>query len=691
MKLCVLRASVVKPSLQSMEDVLYHRGTEGTEFHRENSMKQYLIILFICLVASSYSQKSLNVLDWKTEYSLNTYLVQQMHAQYDARRTALAKALSSPVQMKAYMAAARKKYLSLLGELPARTPLNAVITGIIQEDSYTIEKIAYESFPSHHVTANLYIPKGKGPFPAVLLFCGHEDVSKATESYQQTAILFARNGYVVLVIDPISQSERYQLTDNTGKPLTRGGTSEHTLLNEASNLLGGSTPADELWDNIRSLDYLVTRSEVDTARIGCLGNSGGGMQTVYFAGYDTRIKVIAPCSYLATRERTIEMTGPADGCAQIPGEGAAQLELADYILMAAPKPTLILAGRYDFIDYRGTEEAYRELKQAYTILGHSEKVELFTYDDGHGISQPKREAVVAWFNSWLKKDTKSIPENKASIKTPAQLNVTTTGQASSAFYNEKSITDRNLFMFHSLQPVRESFGRQPKASVLSSVRKLSGINTDRSVTIEEKGTVEEKGIVFIKKIIRKQNEMPLPVLVVYPTGKPKQVIVWCGDEGKARSAASDTLRNLINDGYVVVLCDLRGIGETEDKPELNDPKYYNREYRNAMLALHNGRSLVGQRATDILSVIDMFKTDQRLAGLAIDIKASGITAIPALHAALFEEGVRQVYLSRAIRSYRQVLDNPVVRDWYSYIIADVLKQYDIPDLEKLIGVARIRY
>ncbi len=79
--------------------------------------------------------------------------------------------------------------------MPASTPLNARVTGRIQRIDYTVEKVIYESRPGHHVTSNLYLPAGKGPFPAVLIFCGHEMTSKATVSYQETAILFAANGY----------------------------------------------------------------------------------------------------------------------------------------------------------------------------------------------------------------------------------------------------------------------------------------------------------------------------------------------------------------------------------------------------------------------------------------------------------------------------------------------------------------
>ena len=216
-----------------------------------------LFLVFYCNIC--IGQKQYNVLDWKTDVTLNAYNVQLMHQQYDERRINFQKALSSKATMLSYQNGIRKKFLSILGEMPERSALTATVSGTMQQEEYRIEKIVYESFANHHVTANLYIPTGKGPFPAALLFCGHEDVSKATESYQRTAILFAKNGFVVLVIDPISQSERYQIVDEKGKPLTNGGTTEHTLLNEACNLFGNSTPQYELWDNVRSLDYLVTR------------------------------------------------------------------------------------------------------------------------------------------------------------------------------------------------------------------------------------------------------------------------------------------------------------------------------------------------------------------------------------------------------------------------------------------------
>ena len=169
-------------------------------------------------------------------------------------------ALETPDGLADYREQCRQKYISLLGEMPASTPLNARVTGRIDRVDYAIEKVIYESRPGHHVTSNLYLPAGKGPFPAVLIFCGHEMTSKATVSYQETAILFAANGIAALVVDPVSQGERVQFTDFAGKRILRGSTTEHTLLNAGASLTGTSIVAWELFDNVRSLDYLVIQT-----------------------------------------------------------------------------------------------------------------------------------------------------------------------------------------------------------------------------------------------------------------------------------------------------------------------------------------------------------------------------------------------------------------------------------------------
>jgi len=627
-----------------------------------------LTSIFILLSFACFAQKEYKVMDWKTEYTLNTYLVQQMKQQYAERSRNFTNALRSKDSLLAYAKNVRQKFRELIGPLPPVSPLNATITGTNRREDYTIYNLVYESFPNHHVTANLYIPyNARKPMPAVLFFCGHEDAAKATESYQLTALQLVQEGFAVMVIDPISQSERYQLTDSTGKPFTRGGTTEHTLINETANLVGSSAAAYELWDNVRGLDYLVTRPEIDTSRIGCMGNSGGAIQAIYFAAFEPRVKVIVPCSYLSSRERTLELSGPADGCAQIPSEGKALLEMGDYLIAAAPKPILVLAGRYDFIDYEGTVNAFNDLKQVYKVLDEPAKLKLFTYDDGHGISAPKRLEAAAWFNKWLRNDTSQV---KAYTSASNQhLTVTLKGQVNAEYPNEVTVFARNKM----LADVSRQFKKPTATDALP-------------VQVTATGEQVINGVRYIKSIIRKQGEPPFPMMAAWPA-IAKKIVLWFPDRGKHTIIDSAGLvQSLLNQNAAVIICDVRGTGETEDKAEFNDPKYFNREYRNAMLALHIGDPLVMQRARDIITAVQWLRENK----LPIEIHASGHVALAALHAALFVD-VKELHLYSCIPSFKDILNNPLQKDWYSWVIPGVLKYYDIPDLVKLIGEDKVRF
>jgi len=637
-----------------------------------------LVLIFLFLCTNAFAQKQYNVLDWKADVSLNTYLVQQMRMQYEKRNLDFYEALKSKAKTLAYLKKVKQNANALFHKMPPKATLNAQITGAIERDGYRIEKIVYQSFQNHHVTANLYLPKITEKLPGVLLFCGHEDASKATESYQKTAILLAKNGFVVFVIDPISQSERVQFTDENGKSLTRGSTTEHTLLNLSSNLLGTSVAAYELFDNQRGLDYLLTRKEVDSSKIACMGNSGGGMQTIYFAAIDDRVKAMVPCSYLASRENTLATTGAADGCAQIPNEGASLLEMSDYLIAAAPKPTLVLAGRYDFIDYNGTLQSFNDLKKVYTNLGHPEKLSLFTFDDGHGISKPKREKAVQWLRKWFYNDDRPVVESVLETLTDKDLFASLKHKVNLSFPKEVSVQKQNELLFSQYAESRKAFAKLDIQQRKKAIQNLLNVNLDfRKPNVERVGEIQVQRLSFEKLILRKDDEVPLPVLIAYPKNKIKKIVVWLGDEGKSKLI--DTL-DTAGEGTAFIFADLRGTGETADKTEMNDPKYFSKDYRNAMLALHIGKPLIGQRVEDLSTLLDFISKDEKLSGAEIEINTKGNIGIVALHAAFLRSDIKQIHLYQCLGSYGQILKQPLVKDRYGLVVNNILEHYDIPDL-----------
>ena len=658
------------------------------------------------------------VIDWRAPTTLPTYLLQQVHAQYAPRRTELAQALGSAAGTQAYRDSARARFRRVLGPLPARTPLWARVVGTVPQVGFRITKIIYESTPRHHVTANLYLPEGKDKKPAVLLLCGHENASKATPSYQQTARLLARNGFVVLVIDPISQGERMQLTDPGGKPLTRGGTTEHTLLNAQAALLGRTLPAEELWDNVRGLDYLLTRPEVDAARVGCLGNSGGATQTAYLLGYDDRVQVAALCSYVASGERNLTLTGPADGCVQLPGAGAAGLNVADWPLMFAPRPLLWLTGRYDFVDQTDMEAAYADTRRAYAALGQPDRTDMFTYDDGHGISAPKRVAAVAWFRRWLGVGGPLVPEEAPLVALPeATLRCTATGQVNTSFRDEQNLPATYLTEARALAQHRLAHSPEALAAVVRRQLGLGGPAPAASATTtaDLRDTLHlPNGQAWQSILLRTTGQPPLPARLLWPAGPaaPTRLVLWLPDQGMATVLRDSAARLAAyqRQGTAVLLADLRGLGETADLAAFNDPKYYNQEYRPTQLALHLGHPLLAQRVADVQTLLGFLRNDGRLQALPILLRADGRAALVALHAAILSpmaakkphsmsndtppppgaapawaSQIEQVQVSGGPPSFQYFLENPMVKDAYSEVLPGVLRYYDVLDLRRALG------
>src|SRR6185312_4374268 len=173
------------------------------------------------------------------------------------------------------------------GPLPPRTPLNARVTGSLERGAYRVEKVLFESRPGFPVAANLYLPAGTGKRPAVVGACGHWPDGKAALQYQAFAQGLARQGYVVLIFDPIGQGERLQYPDaNLRGTLPPGGVAEHLRAGAQMQLVGEFLGTWMAWDGIRALDYLLTRPEVDPTRVGVTGNSGGGTQTSWLCALD---------------------------------------------------------------------------------------------------------------------------------------------------------------------------------------------------------------------------------------------------------------------------------------------------------------------------------------------------------------------------------------------------------------------
>src|SRR5262249_37791141 len=147
---------------------------------------------------------------------------------------------------------------------------------------------------------------------------------------------------------------------------------EHTTVGVGSIPLGRGTATFRIWDGMRAIDYVAGRKDIDAKKIGVTGVSGGGTLTSYLMALDDRVACAAPSCYLTSFRRLLDTIGPQDAEQNIHGQLAFGMDHADYVMMRAPKPTLILAGKQDFFDIQGTRDSYQQAKNFYKRLGFAE-------------------------------------------------------------------------------------------------------------------------------------------------------------------------------------------------------------------------------------------------------------------------------------------------------------------------------
>jgi cephalosporin-C deacetylase-like acetyl esterase len=614
---------------------------------------------------------------------LRAYLLTQCDQFLDARREEV-RQLETPEAVHGRMERIRRSWLAAIGPFPERTPLNAKTVGVLPRDGYQIERVYYESRPGHHVTANLYLPEGPGPFPAVLVPCGHSQNGKAAEAYQRVCILMARHGFVVLIYDPIGQGERFQLLDEAGKPVIRG-TTEHTLTDIGARLTGVSTANYRIWDGIRSIDYLVSRPEVDPDRIGCTGNSGGGTLTSYLMATDERIAVAAPSCYITSLSNLFHTIGPQDGEQNITGQVALGIDHADYINLRAPKPTLVLTATRDFFDIDGSWDSFREAKRLYGILGFGERVELFEYPDQHGFSQPRREAALRWMRRWLQGINDAARETETEVQDDEALQVTESGQVVTEFRG-RTVWDLNLERARELRPIREAWQRDTtREDVLAEIRRLVGIRSTSDQPQVKRISREDRDQHRLDKILIKRGDAPpVPALFFQPIGRETATptILYVDGRGKAQAARrGGPIEALVSRGHAVLAIDLRGTGETAPT---NTRSMAHNEFPISYLGIHLGRPLLGQRTEDVLAAIDVLHTWAEVPTDSLRLVGVERGGPVALHAAALDSRISEVTVEKSIESWLDVVATPLGEQQLEQIVPGALERYDLPDLVRMI-------
>ncbi|HSD26596.1 MAG TPA: acetylxylan esterase [Vicinamibacteria bacterium] len=501
-----------------------------------------------------------------------TYQVDRAWAKDAARQERFA-AVKTEADLRTLQDELRGKALALIGGLPAaKTPLATRVTGTIPMEGYRIEKLVFESLPGLHVTALVYVPDGPaGRKPAVLVACGHSPVGKAHPGYQEIAARLARRGYVVLCWDPVGQGERSQFWDRArGRSRYNLVCGEHAVLGNFATIAGTSLVRYMVWDGMRAVDYLLTRDDVDPAKIAITGTSGGGFQALWIGGLDPRIAVVLPSCFptaLPMRMANRIFEDPdSDPEQDPPGLVSEGIDHPGLLLLSYPRPLHVSAAVLDFFPIEGTRKSMREVAAFYRRFGHGGRAAISEGYHRHQYSAENQARTFAFLDRAFRRP--AVP-NLGDAKTlPGEaLRCTPTGQV------REDLSGRSL-----LEIIREDTrARPPKVLSIAELYRGEGYPGIRqwpavpftgaapldAIAWQRSGTGRVGAAIVDRYRLLHSGGLVVP-LVHVRRDRPRsdRVVLRVSLEGKIRPGDWKEVESLLADGHEVVSFDPRGLGET---------------------------------------------------------------------------------------------------------------------------------
>jgi dienelactone hydrolase len=339
-----------------------------------------------------------------------------------------------------FQTAARAKVFEVLLYRPEKVAPQAEVLERVDCGDYIRETVLFNTSPVFRVPAYVLIPKGlKGPAPAIIdlhshggmFLFGMEKVvdlgdgknHPAMTAYHKqnydgrpTATALVRRGYVVIVIDALMFGERRVLLDgdlkygwdrskytlDDVKYLNQQCRSKEATLVKALTLAGATWPGIVFWDDIRTVDYLVSRPEVDPKRIGCLGISMGGYRALYLSALDERIRAGCVVGFMSSVRPMIQAHLDTHSWVHFLPALHQYLDLPDVASLTAPRALLVQQCSKDrLFPPAGMKESVEKITAVYEKAGARDKFDGRFYDVPHQFTLAMQDEAFAWLDRQL--------------------------------------------------------------------------------------------------------------------------------------------------------------------------------------------------------------------------------------------------------------------------------------------------
>lgn len=557
--------------------------------------------------------------------------------------------------------------------------------GEIQRDGYRVEKLIFQTRPGVWMTANAYVPdKAKTEkVPAILHVHGHWAGAKQDRVVQSRCIGSVKHGFFVLVVDAFGAGER-GINEKLGE--YHGEMTGATLFPIGLPLSGL-----QVYENMRAVDYLQTRPEVDGKHIGITGASGGGNQTMYAGAFDERFGCVVPTCSVGTYDSYLGAA--CCMCEVVPG-AVRFTEEGDVLSLAAGRGAMITSATRDAFQFSVGEakKTFARVDSVAKLLGKPDGVKHTIIESGHDYNQAMREAMYGWMTRHLKGtgDGSPLPDPEIKTEEPESLRCFPGDSRPDDYLTIPRFAGAEARRLLEDRKTPDSLDawKAEKAARLKALDAVLGGATPRATKttsgpeLTEGETVtlsfeSEPGISLLVKLRGLPEESP---------PKIKRLAVLLNlEQSSGKTLGSDQAMKLLADGWAVAVPELRAVGRfTVPGDKIGNASDHN----SAEWSLWIGRPLLGQWAWDVRRTLDVLSG--RLTKLPPEVMLVGNeTAGPAaLCAAALDERITHAVTINSLASY--VTDEPYRNQRLGLMVPGILRDVgDIPHIAGLIAPRRV--
>lgn len=513
-------------------------------------------------------------------------------------------------------------------------PLNYAETGTVKAEGITVKNIIFQTRPGVYATANLYIPDGKGPFPAIVNMHGHWKEGRLSGHVQARGQSLARNGYVCLSIDAFGSGER---TTVHGTYEYHGANLGAHLMNVGETLLGF-----QVSDNMRAVDLLCSLPYVDADNIGATGASGGGNQTMWLAAIDDRIKASMPVVSVGTFESAVMRS---NCICELLVDGLTFTEASGVLALVAPRAIKMCNHKQDRNPTFYPAEmlrSYRNAKSVFEMLGVENNIYYELFDLEHGYWPENRQAMLGWFDLHLKGEGTGAAKEELAFQTlpEEQLMVYPKGERPAKVENIADYCRRSGNELRTKFLSEKTIDADQKKNALRDILRIN--EEPQLKKVHQYTTVDG----WDRFALETSDNKLIPVLHK-SSGKPSaDYVIICDPRGK-KGLAPALLDEIAREGKGIVVFDLSGTGETSSPPGSGDGLKNLHTLSRAELWL--GRTILGEWVKELQLVARFTRTNLNARNVRIDGSREG--ALAALFLTALEADISEIKLREAPVSF----------------------------------------